>query len=107
MTNEYIHQNVANKLNTELKKKKIRNQFNRNVFIYFTLYRSREKKKREMKHRVAIKINKYRWANKKNKKKKGEGETRYDFRGYKGTKACLAYLKSVTVELLKWWRRQW
>ena len=27
----------------------------------------------------------------------GGGETRYDFRGYKGMKARLAYLKSVTV----------
>lgn len=81
------------------------------LYILRVIFVREEKKKREMKHRVAIKINKYRWANKKNKKKRGggrgEGETRYDFRGYKGTKACLAYLKSVTVELLKWWRRQW
>lgn len=102
MTNEYISKTSTNKLNIELQEKKFerkiqinskkkkklfilfvqisneheQTQFNRSVmFLYIlrVIFVREEKKKREMKHRVAIKINKYRWANKKNKKKRGGG----------------------------------
>lgn len=43
------------------------------LYILRVIFIREEKKKREMKHRVAIKINKYRWENKKNKKKRGGG----------------------------------